>query len=194
MLRELARPLLARRGRWLAFAAVILLVAVACGTEPGAPAAQSTTAAQSTARGPASGTASGIPRQTPGETPSSSRTTPLPHDSGDDTGGDAQGDAGRGGPGARTALRMAPAAAELAAARAADERMSPAQSAGQVIYATYDGTDAPVDLVAEYHLAGVIAMSTTSSRPSRSATSTTTSLPPTTGRGRCCSPSTKRAA
>ncbi|MDT0202045.1 glycoside hydrolase family 3 N-terminal domain-containing protein [Nocardioides sp. AE5] len=59
-----------------------------------------------------------------------------------------------------TALRaLRPSAAELAEAARQVEAMTLAERAGQVIVARYRGTSAPVDLVEELHLGGVIVFS-----------------------------------
>ena len=51
-----------------------------------------------------------------------------------------------------------PTAAEMQQARAYVDELSTDELAGQLVIATYDGTDAPVDLVRDLHLGGVIAM------------------------------------
>lgn len=51
-----------------------------------------------------------------------------------------------------------PTRAEVARARQLASRMTVAELAGQVIVATYAGSAAPVDLVEQYHLGGVIVM------------------------------------
>jgi beta-N-acetylhexosaminidase len=67
-----------------------------------------------------------------------------------------------------------PTADELAQARTAVSAMSLRDEAGQVIVASYPGTDAPVDLVRNLHLAGVILMGDNVASPAQVATSNST--------------------
>lgn len=56
------------------------------------------------------------------------------------------------------ATTWGPTAAEMKKARAYVDDLSTDELAGQLVIATYDGTEAPVDLVRDLHLGGVIAM------------------------------------
>lgn len=56
------------------------------------------------------------------------------------------------------ATTWGPTAAEMDQARAYVKDLSADELAGQLVIATYDGTEAPVDLVRDLHLGGVIAM------------------------------------
>ncbi|HEX6246997.1 MAG TPA: glycoside hydrolase family 3 N-terminal domain-containing protein [Nocardioidaceae bacterium] len=100
---------------------------------------------------PATATSSAPATPSPAEEPMASPSSRTPEPPSAGGGGESAESAVRGGWG--------PTPAELRRARRIAARLSLPELAGQVIVAEYDGRRAPVDLVDDLHLGGVIVMS-----------------------------------